>query len=87
MCFMRVWWTLWGDFGVHSGNTPDLDMIFGYEIKYSALQHLRIDDWRCYVCSVGVLGATLGAYWALMGIFLEIKDPDRVTGLETNRIA
>jgi hypothetical protein len=39
------------------------------------------------VCSVGVLWATLGAYWALMGIFLEIKDPDRVTGLEINRIA
>ena len=37
MCFIGVWWTLWGDFGVHSENAPDLDKIFGYEIKYSAL--------------------------------------------------
>jgi hypothetical protein len=37
MCFIGVWWTLWGDFGVHSENAPDLDRIFGYEIKYSAL--------------------------------------------------
>ena len=71
MCFIGVWWTLWGDFEVHSENAPDLDKIFGYEIKYSALQHLRIDNQRCYECSVGVLGTILGAYWALMGIFLE----------------
>ena len=60
--FYEDWWTLWGTLGVHSENAPDLDVIFGYEIWCSALQALRIDDWRCYACSVGVLGATLGAY-------------------------
>ena len=85
--FYEGWWTLWGTLRAYSGNAPGLDVIFGYEIWCSALQALRIDDWRCYACSVGVLGATLGAYWALIGIFLGIKDPDRVTGLETNRMA
>ena len=60
---MRVWWTLWGDFGVHSGNTPDLDMIFGYEIKYSALQHLGLMT-RGVMC---VLWAFCGLPWALIG--------------------
>ena len=25
--------------------------------------------------------------WELIGFYLRIKDPDRITGLETNRIA
>ena len=34
-----------------------------------------------------MFGGRFGVTWELIGFCLRIKDPDRITGLETNRIA